>query len=120
MNILTFSPMHGVFKLDGVDIGDYIEAEFLTNLGCVEILKGPHAPLRVFGYEMMLTFSANNWPPRLVQFRTGSKVSRQLMLDRKEGELLCMRPAPIKFKEHLYFQLVVNGERIGLTGRVKA
>jgi hypothetical protein len=42
MKQLTLCSIQGVFRLDRVDIGDYIEAEFVLPLGNVGEFEPPH------------------------------------------------------------------------------
>lgn len=119
MKILIFSPKEATFKLDGVDIGDYIEAEFVADLGIVDQFECMGKTVPVFGYELLLTLSANDAPPELVEYRAAGVITKRILEDRQQGEFMAIRPIKVTHRLYQWNQLVVNGETTGLMGRTK-
>lgn len=101
MKILTYSSREATFKLCGVDIGDYIEAEFRAPLGQVGQIEPdpasnfPFGSMKVYGYSMLLTFWCDEASPQPVEFRTLSRHHEKLFAGYGFGSKLVMTPTPI-------------------------
>lgn len=102
------------------DVGDYIEAEFVSDLGVVDHFAGSQVPVPVFGFLLLVTLSANNEEPKLVEFRIASYRNSTLFRGREPGEKLILKSLLMKKRHYEWYDLIVNGEMATLDGgRVK-
>jgi hypothetical protein len=118
MKILTFSTRDATFKLDNVDIGDYIEVEYRAPLGVQDHFQIPQGPLlRVYGFSMLLTFWCQD-EDIAVEFRTASKYVPPILMPRGYGERLVMKPTRFAFGGRSWSAITING-RHGLSPKLE-
>lgn len=100
-----------------IDIGGYLEGEFIADLGFVGMSPaiGAFPPKPIRGYELLLTLSADIEPRRVV-FQLTAIRHIQLMRDLKPGDKIVLKTIQIKHRTHTWHELVVNGYFAGLLG----
>jgi len=108
----------GTFKLDGIDIGDYLEAESGPDHGVVDTYVGLNGQtMSASGHELMLTFSCDNVDAEPVLFVTGSNVIRSMLTGREPGEKLVLTSHQMKNRHFTWCVLRVNGDVPTFNGR---
>jgi hypothetical protein len=119
MKILQYHCKRATFLLDGTDIGDYIEAEFVAYTGGM-IIDSPNGAFPGYETELLLLFSANDAPPESVNFRIAGPKNIAIMRGRQPGELLRMWPEHRVTRHYSWYQLCINHEiGSGCSGREK-
>ena len=107
MRTLCLCCSEGTFVLDQMDLGDYIEVEFVRDLGHLDNYRDGTPVLALRTYELLLTFSNTNLSPELVRF---TSINEPYLEGRYPGEPLRLRTCRVLSRD--YHNLVVNGEAV--------
>lgn len=92
----TLKLKDGTFLLDGIDIGDYLEAEFIECHGTVSWCRGVRGDqVPVIGYKLRLTLSANV-TPEMVLYATSLQVTQRRLVRSHVGEKLVLAARRVK------------------------
>lgn len=111
----------GTFTLDQIDLGDYLEAEFIGDLGYMGEFEGANGPVAVRGFQVLLTFSNIDIPPEEVVFKTVSNMTGvPLFRGRTPGEKLVLRPVQVYNRNFTWHQLSINGAMMWARRKSKA
>lgn len=118
MKTLKLDGKNGTFLLDDVDIGDYLEAEFVRCVGIVDTCRGVRNDLvPVIGYEILLTLSANACEPEIVVFTSGSRLTQSMVRHCEAGEKLVMTARKMTNHKVAWYVLGVNGAYPNMLGK---
>lgn len=118
LNRLTFQgykgpgvPHEPTFEYNKQNVGDYIEADFIEELGVIDHANGPGGTRTpVYGFKLLVTLSANHREPYEVIFTCVTAKLSCLFWGRTPGEKLVIRPKQVMIRGLERYALVVNNE----------
>lgn len=120
MRILKHNGKTGVWTLDDVDIGDYLEAMFISGpnrLFTIEDIN--REPMWVVGYQLELTLCSDNIEPEVIEYRTIAKTAQTMFDGRAFGDQLAISSCKYTNRNYEWYVPRINGETLGMFGRGK-